>query len=165
MTQTGTADSALLALLFSDAAKEYVMEYGNSGIDVLDLQSVRKTGRQRKLLIPTGVSACSFFRELIGKYAPRDADVEVVPVINRYFGETITVTGLIVGCDLVRTLEGKNCDEILLCDTVLRENTDSFLDDMTLSEVRKCLGIPVRIMHSNGESLVRALWGMEEQYG
>ena len=84
---------------------------------------------------------------------------------NHFFGETITVTGLIVGQDLIRALRGIDCDEILLCDTMLRENTDRFLDDMTLEDVRKTLAHPVRVIPNNGEALIRALWNMEEENG
>ena len=77
-------------------------------------------------------------------------------------GETITVTGLIVGRDLISTLKGIPCDEILLCDTMLRDRTDRFLDDMTLGQVAEELGKPLRVVRNNGESLIRALWGMEE---
>lgn len=80
-----------------------------------------------------------------------------------FFGETITVTGLIVGQDLVSSLQGIECDEILICDTMLRENTDRFLDDMTLDEVCNKLRCPVKVIPNNGESLIRALWGMEDE--
>ena len=116
----------------------------------------------RKLLIPTGVSAQPFIEKLAKRYAPATTDVSVIPVINRFFGETITVTGLIVGGDLISTLKGIPCDEILLCDTMLRDQTDRFLDDMTLDQVSEALGKPLRVVRNNGESLIRALWEMEE---
>ena len=122
---------------------------------------IRSAG-SRKLLIPTGVSARPFIEKLAKRYAPAPDDVRVIPVINRFFGETITVTGLIVGRDLISTLKGIPCDEILLCDTMLRDRTDRFLDDMTLGQVAEELGKPLRVVRNNGESLIRALWGMEE---
>ena len=86
-------------------------------------------------------------------------------MINRFFGETITVTGLIVGRDLISTLRDLPCDEILLCDTMLRDQTDRFLDDTTLDDVSRALNKPLRVVRNNGESLIRALWGMEEENG
>ena len=121
--------------------------------------------QHRKLLIPTGVSAQPFIRALADRYTPAGTEVEVIPVRNRFFGDSITVTGLIVGQDLIHTLEGMEGDEILICDTMLRENTDRFLDDTTLEEVQQRLRKPVRIVRNQGESLVRALWGMEENDG
>ena len=119
----------------------------------------------RKILIPTGVSAQPFIRELVRRYAPEGADIQVIAVKNRFFGETITVTGLIVGQDLINTLQGIPCDEVLICDTMLRENTDRFLDDMTLEDVRKALGCAVSVVPNNGESLIRALWKLEDENG
>ena len=131
-----------------------------------DFPDPREVPQQhRKLLIPTGVSAQPFIRALADRYAPAGTEVEVIPVRNRFFGDSITVTGLIVGQDLIHTLEGMEGDEILICDTMLRENTDRFLDDTTLEEVQQRLRKPVRIVRNQGESLVRALWGMEENDG
>ena len=87
----------------------------------------------------------------------------MIAVRNRFFGETITVTGLIVGRDLIDALRGMPCDEILICDTMLRENTDRFLDDVTLEDVRSELGHPVRVVQNHGDSLIRALNGMEDE--
>ena len=117
----------------------------------------------RVLLIPTGTSAQAFIRSLAEKYAPRGTEVRVIPVKNRFFGESITVTGLIVGQDLIHTLSGMEGDQILICDTMLRENTDRFLDDTTLQEAEERLSKPIRVVRNQGESLIRALWGMEEQ--
>ena len=119
--------------------------------------------KNRKILIPTGISAGPFIEKLTRKYAPDGTEILVVPVKNRFFGETITVTGLIVGRDLIDALKGLSCDQILICDTMLRENTNCFLDDTTLEQVRNELGVPVRIVRNNGESLIRALWEMEDE--
>lgn len=116
----------------------------------------------RKILIPTGVSARPFIEKLTKRYAPPGSIVQVVAVHNRFFGESITVTGLIVGRDLIDELKGIACDEIILCDTMLREHTDCFLDGTTLDQVKTELEKPVRVIHNTGESLVRALWGLEE---
>ena len=122
-------------------------------------------GRKRTILIPTGVSARPFIEKITRRYAPAGTDVHVVAVRNRFFGDSITVTGLIVGQDLIDALQGIPCDEILLCDTMLRESTERFLDNTTLEEVSVKLSKPVRVVRNNGESLIRALWGMEDQHG
>ena len=120
---------------------------------------------ERTVLIPTGVSAQPFIEKIVNHYRPHSTHIRVIPVINRFFGETITVTGLIVGRDLIDTLKGIPCDCVMLCDTMLRDQTDRFLDDTTVEEVRNALGCPVRIVRNNGESLIRALWGMEDTDG
>lgn len=117
------------------------------------------------ILIPTGTSAQPFIEKIVNRYKPESTVAHVIPVINRFFGETITVTGLIVGKDLIDTLRGIPCDRILLCDTMLRDQTDRFLDDTTLNEVSSALHKPICIVRNNGESLIRALWKMEENNG
>ena len=118
--------------------------------------------RKKRILVPTGVSAHDFIERLYRRYAPVDTEVDVVSVPNRFFGETITVTGLIVGQDLIHTLKGRDCDEIWLADTMLRDRTDCFLDDITLEEVRTALNRKIRVVPNDGESLIRALWELEE---
>ena len=117
----------------------------------------------RSLLIGTGVSAKPFIESLAARYMPAGTQVTVKAVPNTFFGDTITVTGLIVGRDLVNCLKGIDCDEILISQVMLRENSSCFLDDMTLEDVQKALGKPVRVVGNTGESLIRALYGLEEE--
>lgn len=121
--------------------------------------------RPCSILIPTGISAKPYIEKIVSCYAPETAKPNVVAIRNTFFGETITVTGLIVGHDLIEQLSDIDCDQILLCDTMLRDGTDRFLDDMTVDEVEKTIGKPIRIVRNSGESLIRALWGMEETDG
>ena len=115
----------------------------------------------RHLLIATGVSARPYIEKLACRYAPEGTRVEVLAVPNRFFGETITVTGLIVGSDLIHTLRGRPCDVVLICASMLREQTDRFLDDLTLTEVQEAIGKPIQVVENNGEAFLRALWGLE----
>ena len=110
-----------------------------------------------RLLIATGVSAQPFIEALARRYAPEGTEVQVIAVPNRFFGESITVTGLIVGQDLVSAVKGIPCDRVLISETMLRENTDRFLDDMPLPEVERQLGRPVRVVRNTGEDFIRAL--------
>lgn len=131
-----------------------------------DLTEEEKAPLQRpskvRMIIPTGVSVRPFIEKLAGMYAPDWAETQVVPVPNTFFGDTITVTGLIVGRDLIRALEGKTFDVVLISESMLRENTDRFLDDCTLEEVRKALGKPVRIVRNTGEAFIHALFHTED---
>ncbi len=118
--------------------------------------------RETRLIIPTGVSARDFIEKLALRYAPSGTHVEVIAVPNRFFGESITVTGLIVGRDLCDALKGHDFDRVLISETMLRENTDSFLDDMTLEEVRREIGRPVTVVGNTGDALIRALRESED---
>ena len=111
----------------------------------------------RHILIPTGVSAAPFIKMLADRYAPSGTEVEVIPVQNRFFGETITVTGLLVGQDLAFALREKQGDEILICETMLRDRSDTFLDDFTVDDLEKKIQKPVHVVENSGESFIRAL--------
>ena len=117
-----------------------------------------------RTVIATGVSVQPYIEKLVRKYAPSWAEIDVIPVPNRFFGESITVTGLIVGRDLVRTLEGKTFDRVLISASMLRENTECFLDDMTLDQVREITQKPVLAVENDGEAFIRALYSTEEEY-
>ena len=114
------------------------------------------------LVIPTGVSVAPHIEKLCERYAPNWVRTEVIPVVNRFFGETITVTGLIVGRDLLQALQGRTYDAVLISGSMLRENTECFLDDMTLDEVRTKAGKPIRVVENNGDAFIRALYQLED---
>ena len=67
------------------------------------------------------------------------------------------MTGLIVGRDLIKALKDYTFDRVLISETMLRENTDRFLDDVTLEEVRSAVGKPVVVVGGSGEAFIRAL--------
>ncbi|MGN0793339.1 MAG: DUF512 domain-containing protein [Aristaeellaceae bacterium] len=116
----------------------------------------------RRLCIATGTSVAPFLQQLANQYAPKGTTVEVRPIINRFFGETVTVAGLITGGDLVAQCRDVVADEILIVRSMIRAEGDMFLDDMTVEEVRKALPAPLRITDSSGEGFWRAISGREE---
>lgn len=116
----------------------------------------------RRIIIPTGVSAAPWLREICRKYAPNGTEVTVIPIVNHFFGETVSVTGLLTGTDLAEQLSGLNCDEIVISSVMLRENEGCFLDDMTVEMLSRRLGKPIRVSENTGEGLIRALYGMED---
>ena len=113
----------------------------------------------RHLLIPTGVSARPYIKALAEKYAPPGVQAEVFEVPNRFFGPSVTVTGLITGQDLLSALSGKKADRVLISCSMLRENEDVFLDDYTVAQVEEQTGIPIRVVQNHGEDFLAALYG------
>jgi len=116
----------------------------------------------RRLCIATGTSIAPFLQRLADQYAPKGTTVEVRPIVNRFFGESVTVAGLITGGDLVEQCRDVVADEILIVRSMIRAEGDMFLDDMTVEEVRKALPAPLRITESSGEGFWRAISGWEE---
>ena len=124
---------------------------------------IRRPAVPRRVVIPCGVSIAPVMREWVRKYGPPEVSVRVQPIINHFFGETITVTGLLTGGDLKEQLQSATEDEILLCGNTLRNEGDLFLDDMSLGALRAALPAPLTIVENDGASLVNALLGGANQ--
>jgi NifB/MoaA-like Fe-S oxidoreductase len=89
-------------------------------------------------------------RGLMEKLAARIPGGAVVfPVQNDFFGRSVTVSGLLTGCDVTAqvadALKQRQCREILLPENMFRSGTEDTLDGMTRGEIEHRLGVPVRI--------------------
>ena len=85
-----------------------------------------------------------------------------MPVINHLFGETVTVSGLITGGDIITAVEGKELgEELVIPPNCLRKEGDMFLDNMTVDELSEKLGVKVRTNANGGDGLLRAMTGGE----
>ena len=111
----------------------------------------------RKVSIATGKLAAPFIsrfmEELTVKYP--NTEVYVYDITNEFFGEKITVAGLITGQDLKKQLKGAELGEKLLLPChMLRSGEEVFLDDVTVSELSEYLQIPIEIVDSDGAVLL-----------
>ena len=87
--------------------------------------------------------------------------IDVICIRNDFFGERITVSGLITGQDIIAQLKGKDLgSELKLPESVVRAGTDVFLDDYTVSQVSEALQVRVVTIKSNGYDFVDSLIGM-----
>lgn len=102
----------------------------------------------------TGVSSYKYIDALVKSVTDK---VEVVPVINTFFGKTITVTGLITGGDIIKTLKGKVLGEELLIPSVMLNYDGVFLDDLTAADVERELNVKVRLVKNDGYDLYDAI--------
>lgn len=120
---------------------------------------------ERRLSLATGLLAAPYLErmaEQLREKFPR-TEVMVCPVKNEFFGEQITVSGLITGQDLVKQLSGKDLAErLLLPCNMLRAEEDVFLDDFTVSQVQSALQVPLNIVKSSGQDLLDAILGRTE---
>jgi putative radical SAM enzyme (TIGR03279 family) len=84
--------------------------------------------------------------------------IKTFPVKNCLFGETVTVTGLISGQDIVSQLEGESLGEVLFIpDILLRDGEGSLIDDYTLDMIKDKLGLPVVSFESTPGGFLDAL--------
>ena len=85
--------------------------------------------------------------------------IHVFAIRNDFFGETVTVSGLITGQDLECQLKERQengtdlGDTLLITCNMLRSGEEVFLDDMTLAELENTLQVPVHIVKSDGQCL------------
>ena len=114
-----------------------------------------------RALIATGVSAAPLLKTLTDQHPIPGVTVDILPVTNRFFGETVTVAGLLTGGDLKDALAGVQADRILITECMLREGEDVFLDGMTLSELQNSVCAPIIKVGRRGEDLLNALCGAE----
>ena len=115
--------------------------------------------------IATGLSAAPFVQEILDNARKQCGNIKgtVYPIINRFFGETITVSGLITGTDLMEQLRGKDLGErLLIPDNMLRAGERVFLDDVTVEQVEEALGVTVvPVPADSGFDLADAILGRE----
>ncbi|MBR2527520.1 MAG: DUF512 domain-containing protein [Blautia sp.] len=131
--------------------------------EFLESLSRRKPdGRSFTASIGTGLLAAPYLEglmEAVRKSFPH-VHITVHAIQNEFFGETITVSGLITGQDLIRQLKGLPLGEALLLPcNMFRSQEAVFLDDVTVDEVEEALGLPIRIVEEGGEELLKAVLG------
>ena len=130
------------------------------------LHTIDEDWTVRPFTIATGVSAAPLMAQLVEdtKAAWGDFDGKVIPIINHFFGETIVVSGLVTGHDLIDQLQGKYLGErLLLPDSMLRYHENVFLDDVTVEEVEAALGVPLYFVEQDGMQLCDAIFGQAGQ--
>ena len=114
----------------------------------------------RTVSIATGVSAYPMMCEIAAameRAFPR-LSVKVHEIKNRFFGESITVAGLLTATDIIDQLTGKDLGRALILPAdVLRSEGDVFLDDKTPKDVERALGVPLRFVKNDGASLAAAI--------
>ena len=115
--------------------------------------------QHRRILIPCGRSIAPYMRRWIAQYGPPGVDVTVQAITNHFFGDTVTVTGLLTGRDIAAQTKDADVDEMLLCSVTLRAEGDLFLDDLSLDEFRRMLPFPVRMSANSGAALYQSLLG------
>lgn len=82
-------------------------------------------------------------------------DIKVEKIINKVFGETITVAGLLTGKDIIDNLREKELGEfIIIPKNMLRSGEEVFLDDVTLNKMKSELGKEVLVCDYTGEDLI-----------
>ncbi|MFQ5455882.1 MAG: DUF512 domain-containing protein [Nitrospirota bacterium] len=131
-----------MASLFLDEFKHLLADY--HGIPSLN----------RKGTVITGRSFAPYLKDILSIFK----GLEVVSIENRFFGSKITVAGLITGRDILNILQSSNIDDdsvIMIPSNMISEREGTFLDDITLTNLRKESGREVRIVEATGKGLFK----------
>ena len=127
-------------------------------MDALDEKT--DDGKEEELSIATGRLPYPYLdtlvKEIMKVYPGRK--VHIYPIRNDFFGEKITVAGLITGQDLIAQLKDKPLgDRLILPAVIFKIGEEVFLDDITKTQAEDALQIPINIVKSSGYDLVDAI--------
>ena len=87
-------------------------------------------------------------------------EIRVYPVINKFFGESITVSGLLTGIDIYNCLLDKpKADELIIPSCAVRREEQDFLCGMTVKELSERLNTKIRLCENDGFDFVDAVLG------
>ncbi len=110
----------------------------------------------------SGVSAAPFMANVFKRLEEYNIFINVNPIRNSFFGETVTVTGLICACDIISNIKGKiGNKKLLIPRNMMKEQEEIFLDGVTQSELEKELGTSIISLSPNdGEEFINKLFSM-----
>jgi len=91
-----------------------------------------------RLAVISGTAVAPVMERLAREIDPDGQRIHVLPVVNKHFGETVNVSGLLTGHDMIQAIHAlrKDVDGVLIPASALREGEDVFLDDITLDAMR-----------------------------
>lgn len=124
-----------------------------------ELSKIKDVKVNKKVLIATGTLAYDFMchiSKMISDKIP-GLNIEVIEVKNDFFGHTITVSGLITGKDLIKNVEKKDFNQLIIPESMLRNGEEVFLDDISLEDVRNKIKKDVFISKVNGFDFINTL--------
>ena len=129
--------------------------------DTLDAiwNSEFKIRNEAHITIATGIAAAPLLRFLVDecKKIWHNIHINVRPVENRFFGERITVAGLLAGQDIVGQLRGIDLGERLLLPAAMFNLDGLTLDGLTIGEISNALGVPVTAVKNDAEEFLKAV--------
>jgi putative radical SAM enzyme (TIGR03279 family) len=140
-----------LVSLFRHEFDEYINEIGD-------------ISESRHISIATGILVYNYIKQMAYELEKRynNLRVEVFPIKNVFFGENVTVTGLLTGGDIVSQLKNKEIGtELLISRSMLKSGEDVLLDDYTTSDLEENLRVKITVVENNGKDFINKILGMD----
>ena len=138
---------------------KYSSELG-IGISRKTESALQDAGQGIRFSIVTGMAASKYLTKLLKIMITKYGNIngKVYNIRNEFFGESVTVSGLVTGGDVINQLKGRELGARLLIPiNMLRSGEEIFLDDVTTAEVSETLNVPIRIVKQDGADLHRAI--------
>ena len=134
-----------------------------------ELEDCNENPTNKKVTLATGVDFYPYLCELCKKAEQKfGIEINVQKIINNFFGETITVSGLVTGQDIANQLKNQDLGEYLLLPNSMisdytnhTENKNKFLDDMTVEELEETLNTKIILTSGDGGQLLRDILGVK----
>lgn len=123
-------------------------------------ESLDGDDRRREVSLATGKLAYPYIQSFADRLMEKfpNTKIYIYCIRNDFFGELITVSGLITGQDLIHQLKDKPLGEkLLLPCNMFRSEEEVFLDDITLSELSETLQVRTDIVKSSGRDFIEAI--------
>ena len=127
------------------------------------MEEDRINGRQARakhITLATGRLAYRFIKQMAKQMEERyeGLQIDVIAIRNDFFGEMITVSGLLTGQDIMAQLKDRDLGEkLLLPQNVLKSGEPVFLDDYTLDDIERALQVRIDIVKSSGRDFIEAI--------
>ena len=142
--------------------RSFLEDFNIAWEDVSDMSD--SLSEQRVVSVATARAAYPFVKSICERLSGfiKNLKVNVYEIRNDFYGESITVTGLLTGCDIHNQLLSKELgEELFIPENALKADEDVFLCGMTLAELSEKLGVKVTPLDSDGYEFVRAVIGAE----
>ena len=128
-----------------------------------EMEEAARNYLRHRISFASGLLPFPMLRDISARLAARTGHPEdnlLYAVRNDFFGELITVSGLVTGQDLIRQLSGRDLGDLLLLpNCMFRSGEEVFLDDVSRKDVEQALGVPVMIMKNDARTFMHALSG------
>ena len=133
---------------------------GDAGTGVRGQGTGESGGDDITFSVVTGVAAWKYLTKLLNTFTNKYDTMrgKVYAVRNVFFGDSVTVSGLVTGRDIINQLKGRNLgSRALIPQNMLRSGENVFLDGMTVDEISEALEVPIRVVRQDGADLFRAI--------
>ena len=124
------------------------------------VRSLRPNDKPTECAVITGVLPAKLMQDITTKIAQKRPrlNCKIYPIVNRFFGEEITVAGLVTATDIIAQLKDNNLPQrVLIPSSMLRAQQDMFLDSITVAQVEKALDRKLIITGCDGHELVEKI--------